>query len=120
MRTNLKFIQELLHDKKHVIMYLCETWLRDDDKYIFENLDLNIYAYEHKSSMTDQHQAGRPFGRMAWIFTKNLRDRIEIKFNSDAIASLRIKQQIIVLATYINSSNGQQEYDVGHQRVKNK
>jgi hypothetical protein len=67
--------------------------------------------YEHKSSMNDQYQQGRPFGGIAWIYTRNLRKRIKIKCDNDSISTLNIDDKITLIGVYINSSKGQQEYD---------
>jgi hypothetical protein len=61
--------------------------------------------------MTANNVQGRPFGGMAWIFTKNLRAKIKIDILSDSISILRLENQATFVGVYVNSSNGQGEYD---------
>lgn len=100
-----------------MIIFLCETWLRETDTYIFENLDLSKISYEHKSSIPSDYQHGRPFGGMAWIYTKNMRKRVKINFNHGSMSTLSLDNQIQIIGIYINPSNGQSEYDAALEEI---
>ena len=91
-------------------MFLCETWLRqEDDTLIIRNISHN-YVFEHRSSIEEYYQAGRPFGGIGWIFNKNLRDRIKIEFINNNTSTLIYDGMIHIIGTYLPTGKGPECY----------
>jgi hypothetical protein len=74
INANHEYISELIQE--HNIVFLQETWARNDENFSAFNKQCKIY---HKSAMREDYTVGRPYGGIAWIVSENVKKHVNSK-----------------------------------------
>ena len=105
VKRNLAFIQELC---QYDVIFLCETWLLNDERLsLLNNLSLN-HSFFHCSDMLFSPAKGRPYGGRSFIINKRL-EIVNHDFVNQYIATLSIRLNIktfTIIACYLPYDNG--------------
>lgn len=69
LKSNLVFANNLINNND--IIYLCETWLKNNEKYVANDINsTNKHKILFKSDMNIEYNKGRPFCGQTWFINK--------------------------------------------------
>ena len=78
VKSNITYANYLI--SRNEITYLNETWLKQNEKNILNNIsNTNNFKILFKSDMNEENTKGRPFGGQAWFISKKIKVK-EYKF----------------------------------------
>lgn len=104
---NVVFIEQLC--KKNDILFLCETWLKEEQKYILSYISTDHRVF-FKSDMVISPRFGRPYGGRCW-FVRNSIEVISCDFINESISILKFKKNnklFCVIGVYLPYDDNKQ------------
>jgi endonuclease/exonuclease/phosphatase family metal-dependent hydrolase len=109
--TNFDYVNQLLSD--HEIVFLQETWARDESCFGQPN---EMYKVYQKSSIKENYNTGRPHGGTAWLIRNNLTSHTKVKFKSDRISTIEIGE-ITIIGVYMHYNKNNDESLIEQERL---
>ena len=93
VKRNLTLIQDFC---KYDIIFLCETWLLNEESLeLLNSLSVN-HSYYHCADMLFAPDKGRPYGGRSFIINKKL-EILNHDFVNQHIASLSVHSSVVIL-----------------------
>ena len=111
IKGNLAYIDLLCKDFD--ILFTCEHWLRNDEKYIVDSIseDKNVFF---SSSMDECYSSGRPFGGLCWFIHKNLKV-LKYEFLSNFLTTVTLlldnNRKMTLIGTYCIYNNNTADHN---------
>jgi hypothetical protein len=109
--TNISYIKNKLLVSERTILFIAETWLRQEEEMLIRTSLGPNYTLTHRSSIENYYQAGRPFGGIGWIYNESLGSKVKIEFISNNTSILTYEDKFDVIGTYLPTGRGPEAYE---------